>query len=126
MPTPIVAWLEEGADQEPASVRIATLSSSGELTGTVSVVTLATGAPRGLGLACKDVSCRLAVTVEAEGHGELYGFEWRPGAEAHPTKLSGLGTPGAAGVAPIVRGNSIYVADARDGQGLVRRLGIDW
>lgn len=124
--TPIVAWLEEAADDAPASVRLAMLSSGGELSGSVSVVPIEAGAPRGLGLACKDVSCRVAVTVEAEGHGELYGFEWRPNTEAHPTKLSGLGSPGAAAVGPLVRGDAIYVADARDGQGLVRRLGIEW
>jgi len=124
--TPIVAWLEEGADDAPASVRIATLSSSGELTGSVAVVPIEAGAPRGLGLACKDVSCRLAVTVEAEGRGELYGFEWRPSAESHPIRLSGLGSPGAAAIGPLLRGDSIYVADAHDGQGLVRRLGVEW
>ncbi|HXK16433.1 MAG TPA: hypothetical protein VNG33_01415 [Polyangiaceae bacterium] len=124
--TPVLAWLEEAADQAPASVRIATLSSSGELSGSVSVVPINAGAPRGLGLACKDVSCRLAVTVEADGRGELYGFEWRPAAEAHATRLSGLGSPGAAAVGPLVRGDTIYVADAHDGQGLVRRLGIEW
>jgi hypothetical protein len=123
--TPVLAWLEEGADQTPASVRLATLSNSGELTGNVSVVPIE-GAPRGLGLSCKDVSCRVAVTVEADGRGELYGFEWRPSSESHPTKLSGLGSPGAAAVAPLVRGNLIYVADLRDGQGLVRRLGVEW
>jgi len=124
--TPVLAWLEEAADDGPASVRIATLATTGELTGNVSVVPIEAGAPRGLGLSCKDVSCRFAVTIEAEGHGELYGFEWRPSAESHPTKLSGLGAPGAAAVAPLLRGNLIYVADVRDGQGLVRRLGIEW
>jgi hypothetical protein len=79
-----------------------------------------------LGLACKDVSCRFAVTVENDGRGELYGFEWRPSAQSHPAKLSGLGAPGAAAVAPLVRGDLIYVADLRDGQGLVRRLGVEW
>ena len=122
----MLAWLEEAADDGPASVRIATLATTGELTGNVSVVPIEAGAPRGLGLSCKDVSCRFAVTIEAEGHGELYGFEWRPSAESHPTKLSGLGAPGAAAVAPLLRGNLIYVADVRDGQGLVRRLGIEW
>jgi hypothetical protein len=124
--TPVLAWLEEAADDAPASVRIATLSTSGELSGNVSVVPIEAGAPRGLGISCKDVSCHLAVTIEAEGRGELYGFEWRPSAESHPNKLSGLGAPGAAAVAPLVRGNLIYVADVRDGQGLVRRLGIEW
>jgi hypothetical protein len=124
--TPVLAWLEEAADDTPASVRIAMLSTNGELSGNVSVVPIEAGAPRGLGLSCKDVSCHFAVTVEAEGRGELYGFEWRPSAEAHPVKLSGLGAPGAAAVAPLVRNNLIYVADVRDGQGLVRRLGIEW
>jgi len=106
-------------------VRLATLSNAGELSGNVSVVPIE-GAPRGLGLACKDQSCRLAVTVEVDGRGELYGFEWRPSAVSRPIRLSGLGAPGAAAVAPLVRGNLIYVADLRDGQGLVRRLGVEW
>jgi hypothetical protein len=29
-------------------------------------------------------------------------------------------------VSPIVKGNEIYVADGRDGRGLVRRLGVEW
>jgi hypothetical protein len=37
-----------------------------------------------------------------------------------------LGGPAAAGVAPVVRDDFVYVADLRDGQGLVRRLGIEW
>ncbi len=124
--TSVIAWLEEGADAAPASVRIATLSPSGDLSGSVSVVPVEAGAPRGLGIACQDVSCHLVVTVEAEGRGELYGFEWRPSSDSHITRLSGLGAPSAAGVAPLVRGNLVYVADQRDGQGLVRRLGIEW
>jgi hypothetical protein len=41
-------------------------------------------------------------------------------------RLSGLGSPAAAGVAPLVRGEVVYVADLRDGRGLVRRLGVEW
>ena len=47
-------------------------------------------------------------------------------AEPRVVRLSSLGGPSAVGVAPLVRGNVFYVADLRDGQGLVRRLGIDW
>jgi hypothetical protein len=69
----------------------------------------------------------LVVTLESEGRGELYGFEWKPGSnEPRLNRLTGLGGPGAAAVAPLVRGNLVYVADLRDGQGLVRRLGIEW
>jgi hypothetical protein len=124
--TTVLAWLEEAADASPASVRVATLSPSGDLSGSVSVVPIEAGAPRGLGISCQDVSCRLAVTVEAEGRGELYGFEWRPSAASRVARLSALGSPGAAAVAPLARGNLVYVADQRDGQGLVRRLGIEW
>ncbi len=124
--TSILAWLEEGVDGAAASVRLATLSPSGDVSGNVSVVPINAGAPRGLGVACQEVSCRVVVTVEAEGRGELYGFEWRPSSESHVTRLSGLGGPSAVAVAPIVRDNFVYVADLRDGQGLVRRLGIDW
>ena len=124
--TPIVAWLEEGADATPASVRLAALSQNGDLSGNVSVVPINGGVPRGLGIACQDVSCRVVVTVEADGRGELQGFEWRPSSESRVTKLSSLGGPSAVAVAPLVQGNFVYVADLRDGQGLVRRLGIDW
>ena len=92
----------------------------------MSVVPINAGAPRGLGIACQDVSCRVVVTVEADGRGELDGFEWRPSSESHVTRLSGLGGPSAVAVAPLVRDNFVYVADLRDGQGLVRRLGIEW
>ena len=64
--------------------------------------------------------------VFADGRGELHGFEWRPSAEPHVTRLSGLGGPSAVAVAPLVQGNLVYVADLRDGQGMVRRLGIEW
>jgi hypothetical protein len=123
--TTIVAWLEEAADAQPASVRIASLAPDGDVTGNVSSVPIAAGAPRGLGLACGEVSCRVAVTVEVEGRGELQGFEWRPSTESRVSRLSGLNGPSAVAVAPRVRGNFVYVADVRDGQGLVRRLGID-
>jgi hypothetical protein len=124
--TPIVAWLEEAADAQPASVRIASLSPSGDVTGNVSSIPIAAGAPRGLGIACGDVSCRVAVTVEVEGRGELQGFEWRPSTESRVSRLAGLNGPSSVAVAPLVRGNVVYVADSRDGQGLVRRLGIEW
>jgi hypothetical protein len=124
--TPVVAWLEEGVDATPASVRLALLSPSGDLSGNVSVVPINGGVPRGLGISCQDVSCRVVVTVEADGRGELHGFEWRPSSDSHVTKLSSLGGPSAVAVPPLVLGNFVYVADLRDGQGLVRRLGIDW
>jgi hypothetical protein len=124
--TTVLAWLEEGADATPASVRLATLSPSGDISGSVSVVPITAGVPRGLGIACQDLACRVAVTVEADGRGELHGFEWRPSAEPHVARLSSLGGPSAVAVAPLVRDNLVYVADLRDGQGLVRRLGIEW
>lgn len=124
--SPVLAWLEEGADSAPASVRLATLSPSGDISGNVSVVPINAGVPRGLGIACHEVSCHVVVTVEADGRGELHGFEWRPSAESQVTRLSGLGGASAVAVAPLVRGNLVYVADLRDGQGLVRRLGIEW
>ena len=124
--TAILAWLEEGVEGAAASVRLAALSPSGDISGSVSVVPISAGAPRGLGVACQDMSCRVVVTVEAEGRGELYGFEWRPSSESRVTRLSGLGGPSAVAVAPLVRDNFVYVADLRDGQGLVRRLGIEW
>jgi hypothetical protein len=122
----LLAWLEEGADGAPASVRLVSLGDSGDVSGTVSVVPLEIGAVRGLGLDCNDVSCRVLVTLESEGRGELYGFEWRPSTNAEAVRLLGLGSPAAAAVSPILRGSVAYVADARDGQGLVRRLGLEW
>lgn len=124
--TPIVAWLEEGVDATPPSVRLAALSPAGDLGGNVSVVPITGGVPRGLGIACQEVSCRVVITVEADGRGELHGFEWRPSAESRVNKLSSLGGPSAVAVAPLVEGDFVYVADLRDGQGLVRRLTIDW
>ena len=124
--TSVLAWLEESADSTPASVRLATLSAGGDINGNVSVVPIKAGVPRGLGLSCQESDCRVVVTVEADGRGELHGFEWRPSMEAHVTKLSSLGSPSAVAVAPLVRDNFVYVADLRDGQGLVRRLGIEW
>jgi hypothetical protein len=123
---PVLAWLEEGADATPASVRIATLSADGEISGSVSVVPIRDGVPRGLGIACQDVSCHVVVTVENDGRGELYGFDWRPSMDSRVTRLSSLAGPSAVAVAPLVIGNFAYVADLRDGQGLVRRLGIEW
>lgn len=122
----VLAWIEEGVEQDAASVRLASLDANGDITGNVSVVTIEAGAPRSLGLACQSVTCRVVVGVEAEGRGELYGFEWRPSQESKPTRLLGLGSPAAAAVAPVLQGTVAYVADARDGQGLVRRLAIDW
>lgn len=124
--TSVLAWLEASADASPASVRVAELSPSGDLSGSVSVIPIEAGAPRALGLSCGDVSCHIAVTIETEGRGELYGFEWRPSSSSRPTRLSGLAAPSAAAVAPLVRGSFIYVADVRDGQGLVRRLSVEW
>ncbi|HEY6078658.1 MAG TPA: hypothetical protein VIW29_07635, partial [Polyangiaceae bacterium] len=120
----LLAWLEEGS---PPSLRIAPLSETGEVGGSVQVIPLEMGAPRALGFECGAAACRVAVTVESEGAGELYGFEWKPGAGVPTAKrLSGLGSPAAAGVAPLVRGEVVYVADLRDGRGLVRRLGVEW
>jgi hypothetical protein len=122
----VVAWIEEVSDGAAASVRIAMLAANGDVDGNVSVVPIEAGAPRGLGIDCGDVSCKLVVTVEAEGRAELYGFEWRPSSTAQASRLAILGEPSAAGVAPIVRGGLVYVADGRDGRGLVRRLRVDW
>lgn len=122
----VLAWLEEAGDGTPASVRLSLLGPGGELDGNVSVVPIEAGAVRGLGLDCKDVLCRVVVTVELEGRGEIYGFEWRPSTEANATRLASLGEPAAAGVSPIVRGSSVFVADAREGRGLVRRLSVEW
>jgi hypothetical protein len=124
--TTVLAWLEEGAEGAPSSVRVATLAEGGDVSGAVSVVPVTGGAARGLALDCQDVSCRVLVGVESEGRGELHGFEWRPSGAGQPVRLLGLGSPMAAAVAPILRGNVAYVADVRDGQGLVRRLGIEW
>jgi hypothetical protein len=123
--TPVLAWLEEGTEGEPSSVRLAKLGESGDVDGAVSIVRL-TGAARGLSLDCNDVSCRALVGVETEGRGELFGFEWRPSSVAQPRRVLALGAPMAAAVSPILRGNVAYVADTRDGQGLVRRLSLEW
>ncbi len=77
--------------------------------------------------ACRRESvCRVAITLEVEGRGELHGFEWKPERIPRRSKLSALGAPAAAVVAPIVKDDFVYVADLRDGQGLVRRLGVEW
>ena len=122
----ILAWLEESTEGEPASVRLATLGAAGDVTGTVSVVPVEAGAPRALGIDCGDVSCHVVVNLETEGRGEAHAFDWRPSAESKPMRLIGLGSPAAATAPPILRGNFVYVVDARDGQGLVRRLGVEW
>lgn len=123
----MLAWLEEAADSSPAGVRLASLGENGDISGGVLAVPIEAGAVRALGLECRGAVCRVVVTVEAEGRGELHGFEWKPGSnEPRIARLTGLGGPGAAAVAPLVRGNLVYVADLRDGQGLVRRLGIEW
>ena len=125
--TAVLAWLEQAADSAPAGVRLATLAENGEISGTVQAVAVDAGAPRGLGIDCHGGVCRVVVTIEDEGLAALYGFEWRPNVAApRLTRLSGLGGPAAAAVAPIVRGNLVYVADVRDGKGLLRRLGIEW
>jgi hypothetical protein len=122
----VLAWLEEADGTSAASARIATLAPSGDVAGGVSVVKLEAGAPRGLGLACREGVCHVVVTMEVDGRGELYGFDWKPSFEPHPTKLAALGSPGPAAVAPLVRDGFVYVADLRDGRGLVRRLGVEW
>lgn len=124
--TTVLAWLEEGTEGAPSSVRLATVGEDGDVSGSVTVVPLEAGAARGLGLECRDAGCRVLASVESEGRGELYGFEWRPSSTPRPVRLLGLGSPSAAAVAPVLRGNVAYVADSRDGQGLVRRLGIEW
>jgi hypothetical protein len=123
---PVLAWLEDADGVSPASVRLATLAPSGEVQGGVSVVPIDVGVPRGLGLHCVEAACRVAFTLEVEGGAELYGFEWKPGAEPRPARLSALSTATAAAVAPLVQGDVVYVGDARDGKGLVRRLGVEW
>jgi len=124
--TTVLAWLEEPSESSPGSVRVTTLAPSGDAAGSVSVIPLEAGTPRALGIACAETSCRLAVTVEAEGRAELQAFEWRPSSAGRPRRLWGFAAPTAAAVAPLVRGNLIYVADERDGRGLVRRLAVDW
>jgi hypothetical protein len=108
-------------------VRLATLAESGDISGTVQVLAVEAGAPRGLGIDCQGDVCRVVVTLEHEGRAELYGCEWKPSVgNARLVRLSGLGAPAAAAVAPLVRGNLVYVADVRDGKGLLRRLGLEW
>jgi hypothetical protein len=121
----LLAWLEDGT---PPSLRIAQLAETGEVSGSVQVVPLEMGAPRALGFDCQAGWCHAVVTFESEGSGELYGFAWQPGSATPPraARLTGLGAPAAAAVAPLVRGNLVYAADLRDGRGLVRRLGIEW
>ncbi len=122
---PVLAWLEEASEASPPSVRLARLSADGELSGKVSVVPIEQGSPLGLGLECGPSACRVAVSVDADGGGEIRGFEWRPEATApEARRIAGLGAP--SNVSPVVRGNFVYVADLRDGRGLLRRLGVEW
>jgi len=122
---PVLAWLEAASESSPASVRVAVLSGSGEVSGNVAVVPIESGAPLGLGLDCGGSSCRIAVSVEGDAGGEILGFEWRPEASnLVARRIAGLGAP--SNVSPVVRGSFVYVADLRDGKGLVRRLGVEW
>ena len=121
----MLAWLEEASDTAPPSVRIAALSEKGQLTSNVSVVPIEHGLPLGLGMDCAETSCRVLVSLDADGAGELWGFEWRKDStNLTARRITGLGAP--SNVAPVVRGNAAYVADRREGAGLLRKLGLEW
>jgi hypothetical protein len=121
----VLAWLERAAE-DSASVRIAALSSAGELSSQVGVVPIESGVPRSLGLDCDAQACRVVVTVDAHGRGELLGFEWRRERDPSLVRLTSLRSAGGAEVAPVLRGQYVFAADVSEGQGIVRRLGVAW
>jgi hypothetical protein len=110
----------------PASVRLATLSASGDITGNVSVRTdqgrraarLGPFVPRRelpRGGDGRSRGTRRAARLRVAS---------RHGAARHQAQQLGRSQRRRGRTAR--RDNFVYVADLRDGQGLVRRLGIEW
>jgi hypothetical protein len=124
----LVAWLEaasERAESEPAHVNFALLDDAGRLSGNVQSVNLASGAPVTLGLDCTQQACHAVVTVGVETRSELYAISFRDGKVGTPVRIrSTNGAPSS--VAPLVRGNEVYVTEPQLGMARLRRLQLEW
>lgn len=125
----LVAWLEaasERADGEAAHVNFAVVDETARLVGDVQSFNLPAGTPVTLGLDCAGQACHALISVEAEARSELYAVGFRDGKAGTPVRIrTASGAP--SGVAPLIHGTEVYIADAQQ-QGAVRlrRLQLEW
>ncbi len=124
----LVAWLEAASDDaggDPAHVSFAQLDEAGRVRGAVQSMALPAGIPVTLGLDCNAQSCHAIVALDANARGELYAVSFEGGAATTPVRIR-ASTSAPSSVAPVVRGDAVYLADVQQGVGHVRRLRMDW
>ena len=124
----LVAWLEAAAEtgaEEPAHVSLVELDDTGHPVGAVQSVQLASGSPLTLGLDCEDSACHVVVTADDNSHSVLYALTFKDGKASTAVRLRSVNRA-PSGVAPIIHGREVYLADTQQGRSHVRRLLLDW
>lgn len=124
----LVAWLEAASDRtdgEPAHVNFAELDDTGKLVGSVQGVGVGSGTPVTIGLDCADRACRAVVSVDSNARAELYAIPYREGKAGNPVRIR-TSNNAPSSVAPLVRGNEVYISDVQRGVSRLRRLQLEW
>ncbi len=121
----VVGWVEEG---DQAGLRVLQLSADGRAVGQPMVITLPDSAlPTSLSLDCTGDQCRGVASASRGATSELYGFQLRlPASLVRLRRLSALDGPTGQSVSPTLRGDSLWFADQREGQGYLRRGLLAW
>ena len=124
----LVAWLEAASDRsdgEPARVSFAELDDTGKLIGSVQSVGVGNGTPVTLGLDCAPPLCHAVVSVDASARAELYAISFNAGKIGNPVRIR-TSNNAPSSVAPLVRGNDVYISDVQRGVSRLRRLQLEW
>jgi hypothetical protein len=126
-----IAWVEsnpEGViETKGPGVQVGRLDGQGRFKEPpVNVAPLA-GAATSVALSCESDRCRVVMSVDVGGKGELHTFVWQPGVEPKVSRLLGLAGPSNQSVAPALLGTALLYADqSSTKRGRVRRLLVEW
>lgn len=123
----LVAWLEAKTEDASAGVYVGVLDAQAKWKSEPLLVPVDDGMPTALAVDCEASSCRVLVNVDLGGPTELRAFVIERGKASRLVRLTSLGGPSAAAVAPLLTGDTAYYADLNaERRGLLRRARIEW
>jgi hypothetical protein len=65
------------------------------------------------------------ISVDANARGELYSIAFRDGKLDNPVRIR-TSNYAPSIVAPLVRGNEVYIGEVQQGRARLRRLQLEW